>query len=90
MIKQLTGIRAILAWWVVLLHILCNDKMAAYFRFSRVFSRGYLAVDGFFVLSGFILCHVYATSFSSVSLSQYRTFLVARLARIYPVHLFML
>lgn len=90
MIKQLTGIRALLAWWVVLLHVLCNDKMAGYISFSRVFSRGYLAVDGFFVLSGFILCHVYADGFSKPSFSVYQTFLVARIARIYPVHLFML
>lgn len=90
MIKQLTGIRAILAWWVVLLHILCNDKMAGYFRYSRLFSRGYLAVDGFFVLSGLILCHVYAGGLSSPSLAKCRSFLIARIARIYPVHLLML
>jgi peptidoglycan/LPS O-acetylase OafA/YrhL len=90
MIDQLTGIRAILAWSVVCLHILCNPQMAPFFRFAPFFSRGNLAVDGFFVLSGFILCHVYASRFSAFSLNRYRSFLVARIARIYPVHLIVL
>jgi peptidoglycan/LPS O-acetylase OafA/YrhL len=86
MINQLTGIRAILAWWVVLLHILCNEEMSRYFRLSTLFSHGDLAVHGFFVLSGFILCHVYAGKLLTGSAARYGSFLVARIARIYPVH----
>ena len=58
MINQLTGIRAILAWWVVGLHILCNPQMVKYFWFAPLFSRGNLAVDGFFVLSGFLITRI--------------------------------
>jgi peptidoglycan/LPS O-acetylase OafA/YrhL len=90
MINQLTGIRAVLAWSVVCLHILCNPQMAPLFRFAPFFSRGNLAVDGFFVLSGFILCHVYAPGFPAFSLRRYKSFLVARIARIYPIHLIVL
>ncbi|QCS24280.1 hypothetical protein FEC77_03590 [Rickettsia parkeri] len=42
---------------------------------------GSLGVVIFFVLSGFILCYVYNTRLS---------FLFARIARVYPLHLFML
>jgi peptidoglycan/LPS O-acetylase OafA/YrhL len=90
LIKQLTGIRAILAWWVVCLHILCNPQMVHYFWFARLFSRGNLAVDGFFVLSGFILCHVYAAGLEEFSARRYLAFLAARIARVYPVHLVVL
>jgi peptidoglycan/LPS O-acetylase OafA/YrhL len=48
---------------------------------------GYLAVDLFFVLSGFILSYQYAEKYVHGSLN-YTEFLVKRLARIYPVHLF--
>jgi len=89
-INQLTGIRAILAWWVVALHIVCNPQMAKYFWFAPVFSSGNLAVDGFFVLSGFILCHVYANRLSDFSGRGFLSFLVARIARIYPVHVIVL
>jgi peptidoglycan/LPS O-acetylase OafA/YrhL len=90
MINQLTGIRAILAWSVVFLHILCDPKVSGYFWFAPLFSRGNLAVHGFFVLSGFILCHVYSVALSSFSLQRYGSFLVARIARIYPVHVVVL
>jgi peptidoglycan/LPS O-acetylase OafA/YrhL len=48
------------------------------------FSRAYLGVDFFFLLSGFVLAHVYQ---EGVSL---RSFFIARVARTYPLHLFML
>lgn len=45
------------------------------------------AVSFFFVLSGFILQHNYSAALRGYSL---RTFYVARIARIWPLHLFML
>lgn len=50
--------------------------------------RGYLGVDLFFLLSGFVLMHAYGAM--EVTASAYAEFLKARLARIYPVHLAML
>ena len=53
--------------------------------------KGYLLVDFFFVLSGFIMCHVYGKSFmGSVSRAGFWQFMKARFARIYPLHLFTL
>lgn len=66
--------------------------------FSRSFSldahtaliaNGYLWVDFFFLLSGFILCYVHAEEFI-LGLEPYRKFLIKRIARIYPLHLFTL
>lgn len=53
--------------------------------------KGYLLVDFFFVLSGFIMCHVYGKSFAkAVSRGGFWQFMKARFARIYPLHLFTL
>jgi peptidoglycan/LPS O-acetylase OafA/YrhL len=50
--------------------------------------RGYLGVDLFFLLSGFVLMHAYGRM--ETSGRAYAEFLKARLARIYPVHLVLL
>ena len=48
-------------------------------------------VDFFFILSGFILCHVYAQNFkNSVNENSFKKFTIARFARVYPLHLFSL
>ena len=53
--------------------------------------KGYLLVDFFFVLSGFIMAHVYGTSFTDlVGRAGFWRFMKARFARIYPLHLFTL
>ena len=50
-------------------------------------NRARLGVDVFFILSGFILTHVYLQGDEA---PDYRRFLAARFARIYPAHLFIL
>ncbi|GAB2558510.1 acyltransferase family protein [Spirosoma aerophilum] len=58
---------------------------------SHFAQKGYIEVDFFFVLSGFIMCHVYGDSFSaSVTRAGFWQFMKARFARIYPLHLFTL
>lgn len=51
--------------------------------------KAHLAVDLFFILSGFILTHVYGAAFSEGA-NSVKEFLVARVARIYPAHLTMM
>ena len=46
----------------------------------------FIVMPFFFMLSGFILAHVYGPAFAAGTFS-YRRFLVARLARLYPLHL---
>lgn len=88
-IVPLTGIRGFAAWWVVSFHIayLLPSLPAAIYWFARI---GFLGVDLFFVLSGFIISYNYWGRFSPFSMKVYRRFLWARLARLYPVHLFTL
>lgn len=50
---------------------------------------GNLGVDFFFVLSGFVLCHVYYRSFLEKRFN-YFGFLRKRVARLYPIHFVML
>ena len=52
---------------------------------SELVAKGYLGVELFFVLSGFILSHVYLQAAGEKRFS-YRGFLWARVARVYPLH----
>jgi len=89
-LRALTGIRGIAAWWVVLFHF--NDFMPSFAGAqTRWFiGQGYLAVDLFFELSGFIIALNYAQRFKTIELKETIRFLGIRLARIYPLHLFVL
>lgn len=82
-IRPLTTMRIFAAFWVVLYDywaFLIPGPLPAFI------AKGYLGVELFFVLSGFIICHVYLQKFGEGRFS-YRSFLWARLARIYPLHI---
>jgi len=89
-IHSLTGVRFFAAAWVVALHFgeITPTHTVKYPIADNFVSKGGLGVDLFFVLSGFILSYVYTETFSrSVRSSDYRTFILFRIGRIYPVHL---
>jgi peptidoglycan/LPS O-acetylase OafA/YrhL len=92
-IPSLTPLRGVAAIWVVLYHYcgtaqyLPNLDITPH---SYLISKGYLAVDMFFMLSGFVMAHVYHRTFSESVGPHYRSFLAARIARLYPLHLFIL
>ncbi len=88
-IRSLTGLRGIAAIWVVLYHYLLppTPNGAA----SRFLTHGYLAVDLFFALSGFVMALNYSSMFvHGAKWKSFRLFLGRRFARIYPLYLFML
>jgi peptidoglycan/LPS O-acetylase OafA/YrhL len=88
-LPALTALRGIAALAVVFFHA---SFMASHYAGGAppvVWRRGYLAVDLFFLLSGFVLTHVYGGRFAGAR--RWRTvgeFLWARFCRIYPASLF--
>jgi peptidoglycan/LPS O-acetylase OafA/YrhL len=87
-LASLTPLRGIAALWVVLFHFCWHFPAIHPERYTGAVYKGYLAVDLFFVLSGFVITHVYRESFAQrVTAPRYRDFLKARVARIYPLHL---
>ena len=87
----LTGLRFVLALWVILHHITGPHGMLESAALSlpgplyTLVRGGYLAVTTFFVLSGFVLARSYAaTTWNGGSLLRYAA---GRVARVYPVYL---
>jgi peptidoglycan/LPS O-acetylase OafA/YrhL len=85
----LTALRGIAAWWVVLFHL--RLFLAPYLPAGAiaVLARGNLAVDLFFLLSGFVIYLNYAHRVTPDAASV-GDFLFRRFARIYPLHLLVL
>jgi peptidoglycan/LPS O-acetylase OafA/YrhL len=92
-IRQLTGIRALAAVWVLLFHF--RPELLAAFPFLwpliPVFNVGYLGVDLFFILSGFILTFTHLDRMTTRwGPRKVVGFLWLRLSRIWPLLFFML
>lgn len=95
-IETLTPLRGIAAIWVVLYHY---DQLTTFTGLDHLVSqnstmllaKGYLFVDFFFLLSGFILAHVYGTRFlHGINIKASWDYLWARFSRLYPLHIFCL
>ena len=91
-IGALTGLRGLAAGWVVALHVSLqldpNGGVSS--PIDHLARAGYLGVDLFFVLSGFVIAENYRQFFGRWDASAYWRFLFVRLGRIYPVHFVML
>lgn len=91
-IKPITGMRGIAALGVLFHHTwiyfmpAAGNSIGVYTELVR---NGYLWVDFFFILSGFLLCVLYFDKFSFAA-SQLKSFWIYRFARIYPLHIFIL
>lgn len=87
-ITALTGLRAVAALWVVLFHyrgdVLLLVPQLGFLE--PLMSAGYLGVDVFFVLSGFVLAYNYSGRLGSWAPRQTRDFVQNRVARVWPVH----
>ena len=94
-ISNLTPLRGIAALLTVIFHIDLQfgngGGLLLRLQDSKMINKMYLMVDLFFILSGFIMFHVYGTWFEKgVNTTDFKKFTIARFARVYPLHLFTL
>jgi peptidoglycan/LPS O-acetylase OafA/YrhL len=89
-LPALTGLRFVLGLWVILHHLTGNRMLLDQWNRSlpiaaqSLMRGGYLAVQSFFMLSGFVLMQSYAnTKWNRQTLTK---FAIARFARIYPAY----
>ena len=86
-ITGLTPMRGIAALFVVLFHAPIFGMGFTLYTHTYFFYQGWLWVDFFFVLSGFIMAHVYGERFQDrIHAGAVRDFLVRRFARLWPLH----
>ena len=82
--EALDSLRGVCAILVVFFHM----PVASHWRDWPLIQHSYLFVDYFFVLSGFVIAHAYATRLKTpVDAGR---FMVRRLGRIWPLHILML
>ncbi len=89
-LRHLTGLRGLAAWFVVLFHIRWLFYPLWPSWLIATADHGYLAVDLFFMLSGFVMWLNYAQRLRSGGWVETRRFWWRRFARIWPLHGFML
>jgi peptidoglycan/LPS O-acetylase OafA/YrhL len=87
-LRPLTGIRGLFAWAVVLYHLRLACAWWLPAPVVGVLAKGYLAVDFFFLLSGFVVWLNYGPGL--IAGGGGRRFLWRRIARIWPLHAVML
>ncbi|MEP2987604.1 MAG: acyltransferase [Parasphingorhabdus sp.] len=86
-LRALTGLRGIAAWFVVLYHIRVGMSGFLPEPIMSFLAKGYLAVDFFFLLSGFVMWLSYSERFKSSGYGYFLPFYWRRIARIWPLHL---
>lgn len=91
-IRSHTALRGIAALLVVAYHLQFGDRPKLPVETAtHLFDRGYLLVDLFFILSGFVIRLTNDALLSArLNRAAILRFYVARLARVYPLHLFCL
>lgn len=75
----LDGLRGVAAMMVVIFHVFESHAAS---RYEQIINHGYLAVDFFFVLSGFVIGYAYDDRWGKMSLGD---FFKRRLIRLHPM-----
>ncbi|SEA49842.1 Peptidoglycan/LPS O-acetylase OafA/YrhL, contains acyltransferase and SGNH-hydrolase domains [Flavobacterium gillisiae] len=89
MIKPLTSLRFFFAFMIFVHHMtfLAKSKSSTLrWIHESILKEGYIGVSFFFILSGFILAYNYRDSMLNKKISK-SNFYIARIARIYPLHI---
>ena len=86
-IRALTALRGLAAMAVVLQHFSATAQLHAARSIPSLAPHGYMAVDFFFVLSGFIMSYTYLDRFTSGRPGAYAEFLARRIARVVPLNI---
>ncbi len=94
-IPSLTPLRGLAAILVVLFHydiwlMLRGFPRLINTKYSSIITNGYLSVDFFFILSGFVICHVYGKKLENRTRAVIKKYLWARFTRLYPLHVFIM
>ena len=91
MINTLTSFRFFFALAVFAHHIIINVNRFVSLpeEISRMLDEGFIGVGFFFILSGFVLTYSYENKILAKKINK-KDFYIARIARIYPMHLLML
>src|SRR5271154_1021290 len=85
-IASLDGLRGIAAIAVMEFHFnIFYLPQARLFDIFPHLDLAYLSVDLFFLLSGFVIAHVYGQALASNWRAQWLKFAIARFARLYPL-----
>ena len=88
MLNSLTSLRFFFAFVVFLSHLTFVKTNLAWYNYlkNNVFFEGYLGVGFFFILSGFVLALNYEKKVIDNPNFDKKKFYIARIARIYPLH----
>jgi peptidoglycan/LPS O-acetylase OafA/YrhL len=86
-IRPLTGVRGVAAITIVLYHFSVVHLYSGGVRVYFEVPHGYLPVDLFFMLSGFVIALVYRDAFVIAPFTNYLEFWIKRVARLYPAYL---
>lgn len=91
-ILPLTSLRGLAAFCVAIFHMnywfyLHYWQHGPGVVLRTIFRVGYLNVDLFFVLSGFVITRAYLAWFRRPSVGDYASFLSRRVARVWPLHM---
>ncbi|RYE37010.1 MAG: acyltransferase [Sphingobacteriaceae bacterium] len=83
---QVDLLRAIAATGVCLFHFICGNSkfLDRYNLIYKPFQFGYLGVDVFFIISGFIICYSFPSNYQTKNVI---TFFKKRLLRVHPPYL---
>jgi peptidoglycan/LPS O-acetylase OafA/YrhL len=88
--RALTGLRSVGALLVLLHHFSLHFRLELHVPLiAPMLRRGYLGVDLFFVLSGFVIAMVYGSWFAVAAPGlpgRWALFMVRRAARLWPLH----